>query len=59
MGTFLVVLWLRLHASNAGAVGSIPGRGTKIPHGGELRSHIPCGVAKKKKGGWECDGVSV
>ena len=51
MGTFLVVLWLRLHASNAGAVGSIPGRGTKIPHGGELRSHIPCGVAKKKKGG--------
>ena len=24
--------WLRLHASNAGGVGSIPGQGTKIPH---------------------------
>ena len=23
---------LRLHASNAGGAGSIPGRGTKIPH---------------------------
>lgn len=26
------VQWLRLHASNAGFVGSIPGGGTKIPH---------------------------
>ena len=24
--------WLGLHASNAGGAGSIPGRGTKIPH---------------------------
>ena len=31
-GTSLVVQWLRLHASNAGGAGSIPGRGTKIPH---------------------------
>ena len=31
--TSLVVLWLRLHASNAGGLGSIPGQGT--------RSHIP------------------
>ena len=29
-GTSLVVQWLRLRASSAGAVGSIPGRGTKI-----------------------------
>ena len=27
-----MVQWLRLHASNAGHVGSIPGQGTKIPH---------------------------
>ena len=31
-GTSLVVQWLRLHASNAEGVGSIPGVGTKIPH---------------------------
>ena len=24
--------WLRLHASHVGGKGSIPGRGTKIPH---------------------------
>ena len=27
-----MVQWLRLHASNAGGAGSIPGGGTKIPH---------------------------
>ena len=32
LGTSLVVQWLRLHPSNAGNVGSIPGRETKIPH---------------------------
>ena len=31
-GTCLMVQWLRLPASNAGDVGSIPGQGTKIPH---------------------------
>ena len=31
-GTSLVVLWLRLRASTAGGMGSIPGWGTKIPH---------------------------
>ena len=31
-GTFLVVQWLRLPASTAGGMGSIPGPGTKIPH---------------------------
>ena len=24
--------WLRLHASDAGGLGSIPGQGTKTPH---------------------------
>jgi len=31
-GTSLGVQWLRLHASTAGGVGSIPGQGTKIPY---------------------------
>ena len=31
-GTSLAVQWLRLHASNAGDAGSIPGLGTKILH---------------------------
>ena len=31
-GTSLAVQWLRLCASNAGDMGSIPGWGTKIPH---------------------------
>ena len=31
---FLVVQWLRLHASNAGGIGLIPVWGTKIPHAG-------------------------
>ena len=31
-GTSPVAQWLRLHASNAGGVGSIPGWGTKILH---------------------------
>ena len=35
-----MVQWLRLHASNAGDAGLIPGWGT--------RSHMPCGAVKKK-----------
>ena len=31
-GTSLVAQWLRLHAPEAGDMGSIPGQGTKIPH---------------------------
>jgi len=31
-GTSLTVQWLRLHTSNAGVLGLIPGQGTKIPH---------------------------
>ena len=38
MGTCLAVLWLRLHAFIAGAMGSISGW--------ELRSHMPPHVAK-------------
>ena len=32
LGISLVVQWLRLHILNAGATGSIPGWGTKVPH---------------------------
>ena len=32
-GTSLAIQWLRLCTSTAGVAGSIPGRGTKIPHG--------------------------
>ena len=42
LGTSLVVQWLRLHASNAGGTGSVPGKGTKIPH------VVRCGKKKKK-----------
>ena len=31
-GTSPVVQWLRLHSSNAGGMGSIPGQETKILH---------------------------
>ena len=39
--TSLVVQWLRLRASNTEVMGSILV--------GELRSHMPCGMAKKKE----------
>ena len=38
-GTSLVVQWLRLRASNAGGLGSIPGQGTRS-HVPQLRSHM-------------------
>ena len=28
----MAICWLRLHISNAGNAGSVPGQGTKIPH---------------------------
>ena len=40
----LVAQWLRLHASKAGHMGSIPGWVTKIPHAFMLG-----GVAKREK----------
>ena len=41
LGISLVVQWLRLHAPNAGYLGSIPCQGT--------RSYMMCGMVKKKK----------
>ena len=43
-GTSLAVQWLRIHASNAGGLGLIPGRGIKIPHAPQR------GQKTKKKG---------
>ena len=43
VGTSLVVQWLKLQASSAGGVGSIPGWGSKIPHAAR------CGQKKKNK----------
>ena len=40
-----MVQWLRLQASNAAGVGSIPERRTKIPHA------VWCGQKKKKDSG--------
>ena len=44
-GTSLVVQQLRLHISNAGGAGSIPGQGTKISHAMQLK--------KKKRLLWD------
>ena len=46
IGTSLVAQWLRLCASNAGGVGSIPGQGTKTPH---ATKHDQKTRTKKKK----------
>ena len=43
-GTSLAVQWLRLRASTAGVVGSIPGWGTKIP-----RAALCCQKQTNKK----------
>ena len=42
LGNFLAVQWLGLHALTAEGLGSIPGRGTKIPHAAQ------CGQKKIK-----------
>ena len=42
LGTSPVVQWLRLWASTAGGMGSIPGWGTKVPHA------VQCGQKTKK-----------
>ena len=51
-GTSLTVQWLRLHAFNAGHLGSIPGWGTKIPYA------IWCSQKKKKKKAAISDQIS-
>ena len=38
LGTSLVVQWVRIRASAAGCVGSIPGWGTNIPHAAQCGS---------------------
>ena len=40
IGSSLAVQWLRLHASTAGGVGSIPGQGTKILHAASLDQRV-------------------
>ena len=47
--TSLMVQWLRLHASKAGGVGSIPGWGTKILHA-LWHGHKSTGKKKEKVG---------
>ena len=44
--TSLEVQWLKLHASNAGDAGLIPGQGTKLSHAANM-----CRPKKKKKEG--------
>ena len=48
LGTSLLVQWLRFLVSNAGGLGSIPGRGTRS-HMPQLRVHMPQLKDKEKK----------
>ena len=48
IGASLVVLWLRLYASNARGMGSIPGQGTKILVPWDL-SGITCCIMQPPK----------
>ena len=47
MGTYLVAQQLRLHASNAGGTGSIPGQRTKIPYALWCAALPPTATKKK------------
>jgi len=49
LGTYLVVQWLRCHASNAGGVGSISGRGTKAQHATWCSQKIKTKKLKKER----------
>ena len=51
-GTSLVVHWLRLHVSNAGDVGSIPGQGTKVPHATVLAKRLK--KRNKNRNAYKC-----
>ena len=48
MTTSLAVQWLRLQASTAGDMGSIPGQGTKIPRAAWHGQPPPIPVSKTK-----------
>ena len=50
------IQWLRLHASPAGAAGSIAGQGTKIPH---ATRHGPKKKFFYNKGGFPCGPVAT
>ena len=50
-GASLAVQWLRLRASNADCVGSIPGQGTKIPHATWHSQRKKKERERKEKGG--------
>ena len=52
-GTPLVVQWLTLHTADAGATGSVPGQGTKIPHAVQRGQKIE--KKKKKLFSWGAD----
>ena len=51
-GTSLVVQWLRLGASNAGGVGSMPAWGTKIPYA------VQCSQKKRIKLNLELEPIN-
>ena len=49
VGTSVVVQRLRLHAANAGDLGSIPGQGPEIPHAAQYGQEIKKIKLKTKK----------
>ena len=59
LGLPVVVQWLRLHASNAGAAGSIPGQGTRILHAVQHIKKVNITFDKNFKNGYseeDCPG---
>ena len=55
--TSLVAKWLRLHSSNAGGTGSIPGRGTKIPH--DMRRGQKKGILYSRDSQCQCFIITI
>ena len=51
-GTSLAVRWLGLHASSAGGMASIPGRGTKIPQATRWGQKKKNAHVKRREGPW-------
>ena len=49
LGTSLAVQWLKLHPSNVGGMGLIPGQGTNIPHALRHDQKSPPDKQLKKK----------
>ena len=59
LGTSLVVQWLRLCASYAGGLGSVPGQGTKISHAVWYCQKIKKKTKPKKPSKLEASGVCL